>query len=370
MEMNILIDLSWIRKGNLYTGIAKYAYRFLEYIVKHHLEKHFILLLNGGVAENVKEMFPQEFRHIIVCNKKLLNIPKFQSLYIAREVKNVFETQKFDLIFCPHGDYVNRWQSKSKKITTIHDLQMQLDGRGLRLMIMKKRDDMLMKYSESIVTISNFSKEQIRMFYPWYTGELVSLGNSISFVDGYSPRLIEDDYILYVGRICKMKNIVTLIKAYASIKGSVKQKLVIVGTKNTYWEKEILPIIISEQIQERIILYQGITEKDLNSLYKFASLFVFPSLREGFGFPPLEAAAMGCPVICSTSDSLQEVTMGLLYYYEHPMNDKELAEKMMEVLDKYPDRTHLEKIAENYKAVYSVDVVGKRIYDYLISKIY
>ena len=44
MEMNILIDLSWIRKGNLYTGIAKYAYRFLEYIVKHHLEKHFILL--------------------------------------------------------------------------------------------------------------------------------------------------------------------------------------------------------------------------------------------------------------------------------------------------------------------------------------
>jgi hypothetical protein len=61
--------------------------------------------------------------------------------------------------------------------------------------------------------------------------------------------------------------------------------------------------------------------------------------------------------------------MGLLYYYEHPMNDKELAEKMMEVLDKYPDRTHLEKIAENYKAVYSVDVVGKRIYDYLISKI-
>ena len=314
-------------------------------------------------------MFTQEFLHIIVCNKKLLNIPKFQSLYIAREVKNVFETQKFDLIFCPHGDYVNRWQSKSKKITTIHDLQMQLDGRGLRLMIMKKRDDMLMKYSESIVTISNFSKVQIRMFYPWYTGELVSLGNSISFVDGYSPRLIEDDYILYVGRICKMKNIVTLIKAYASIKGSVKQKLVIVGTKNTYWEKEILPIIISEQIQERIILYQGITEKDLNSLYKFASLFVFPSLREGFGFPPLEAAAMGCPVICSTSDSLQEVTMGLLYYYEHPMNDKELAEKMMEVLDKYPDRTHLEKIAENYKAVYSVDVVGKRIYDYLISKI-
>lgn len=154
-----------------------------------------------------------------------------------------------------------------------------------------------------------------------------------------------------------------------ALRVAVKQKLVIVGTKNTYWEKEILPIIISEQIQERIILYQGITEKDLNSLYKFASLFVFPSLREGFGFPPLEAAAMGCPVICSTSDSLQEVTMGLLYYYEHPMNDKELAEKMMEVLDKYPDRTHLEKIAENYKAVYSVDVVGKRIYDYLISKI-
>lgn len=47
-----------------------------------------------GSSGKCKEMFPQEFRHIIVCNKKLLNIPKFQSLYIAREVKNVFETQK------------------------------------------------------------------------------------------------------------------------------------------------------------------------------------------------------------------------------------------------------------------------------------
>lgn len=367
--MNVLIDLSWIREGSIYTGIAKYSYRFLEYVVKHHFEKHFILLVNGGVVESIKEMFPQKFQYIIICNKKILKIPKLQSFYIAKEVKKIFETQKFDLIFCPHGDYVNRWQSKSKKVTTIHDLQTQLDSRGLKQVIIREKDDALMKHSDHIVTISEFSKRQIQLFYPWHSGELVSLGNSISFVDGYSPRLIEDDYILYVGRICKMKNIITLIKAYASIKGSVKQKLVIVGTKNRYWDTEILPIIISEQIQERIILYQGITEKDLNSLYKFASLFVFPSLREGFGSPPLEAAAMGCPVICSTSDSLPEVTMDLLYYYEHPMNDKELAEKITEVLDKYPDRTHLEKIAENYKAVYSVDVVGKRIYDYLISKI-
>lgn len=367
--MNILIDLSWIRQGNIYTGIAKYSYRFLEYIVKYHLEKHFVLLVNGGVVESIKEMFPQKFQYIIICNKEILKIPKLQSLYIAKEVKRIFETQKFDLIFCPHGDYVNRWQSKSKKVITIHDLQTQLDSRGLKLAIIRGKDDALMKYSDHIITISEFSKRQIQMFYPWYSGELVSLGNSISFVDGYSPRLIEDDYILYVGRICKMKNIITLIKAYARIKGSIKKKLVIVGVKNRYWETEILPIIISEQIQERIILCQDITEKDLNSLYKFASLFVFPSLREGFGSPPLEAAAMGCPIVCTTCDSLPEVTMGLLNYYENPMSDKELAEKMMEVLDKYPDRTYLEKIAEKYKAVYSIDVTGKRIYDYLISKI-
>lgn len=367
--MNVLIDLSWIKEGNIYTGIAKYAYRFLEYIVKYHLERDFVLLVNGGAVENIKAMFPQKFQYIIICNKRILKISKLQSLYIAKEVKRIFEMQKFDLIFCPHGDYVNRWQSKSKKVIAIHDLQMQLDCRGLRLMILKDRDDALIKHSDHIITISEFSKRQIQMFYPWYSGELVSLGNSISFVDGYSPRLVEDDYILYVGRICKMKNIITLIKAYARIKGSIKQKLVIVGAKNRYWETEILPIIISEQIQERIILCQDITEKDLNSLYKFASLFVFPSLREGFGSPPLEAAAMGCPVVCSASDSLPEVTMGLLNYYANPMNDKELAEKMTEVLDKYPNRTHLEKIAENYKAVYSVDVTGKRIYDYLISKI-
>ena len=58
MEMNILIDLSWIRKGNLYTGIAKYAYRFLEYIVKHHLEKTFHIITKRGSSGKCKRDVP------------------------------------------------------------------------------------------------------------------------------------------------------------------------------------------------------------------------------------------------------------------------------------------------------------------------
>ena len=129
--MNILIDLSWIRKDNLYTGIAKYSYRFLEYVEKYQLEKHFILLVNKGAEKGIKEMFSQEFRTIVICNKAFLGLPKFSSWHIAKEVKKIFEKQEFDLIFCPHGDYVNRWRAKSKKVTTIHDLQMQLDCRVL-----------------------------------------------------------------------------------------------------------------------------------------------------------------------------------------------------------------------------------------------
>lgn len=235
-------------------------------------------------------------------------------------------------------------------------------------MLWKYRDDFIMKNTDDVVTISAFSRNQIRMFYPWFEGEIINLGNSVSFVSECEDRLIDNDYILYVGRICKMKNIVTLMKAYALLNGTISHKLVIVGIKNKYWDKVIQPIIEEAGIQNDVIVRSDCTEQELNSLYKHASIFIQPSLREGFGFPPIEAAVMGCPVICSTCDSLPEVTQGKAIYYQSPMNASELATVIRNVLKSPPNKTELKQISSIYKDLYGIEIVGTRIYKYLMSK--
>ncbi len=72
---------------------------------------------------------------------------------------------------------------------------------------------------------------------------------------------------------------------------------------------------------------QNCSEADLTNYYRYADLFVFPSLREGFGSPPLEAAILKTPVLTSIKDSLGEVTRGLLYQLDDPCDEHEMASK-------------------------------------------
>ena len=238
----------------------------------------------------------------------------------------------------------------------------------MQLLLRKIVDDLVVKNSDDIVTISEFSKNEILKFYPSIENKVISLGNVVTYSQEYDLRYVEKNYILYVGRICEMKNIITLVKAFILISHKIPHKLVIVGQKNKYWEQKVYPLIINAGIENRVQLLCGISEKELNGLYKNSSLFVFPSLREGFGFPPIEAAYMEIPVLTTKCDSLPEVTMGLLNYYENPTDESELAQSILNILKEKKDAIELKKIASIYKRTYDVNVVSERIYAYIKNK--
>ncbi|MEE0194990.1 MAG: glycosyltransferase family 1 protein [Phocaeicola massiliensis] len=364
LQTMIIIDLSFIR-FNLYAGVSKYAYRLLDYIVEEGKSDDYILLLNIVSENKIREWYPQ-FKTISIGSQALLKYPMIRTIYLSYDFRRKVNQSGCQAVFCPWGNEITCLKVKPFKISVIHDLQLRLDTKGLLLKIHQIIDDTVVKNSDKIVTISEFSRSQILSFYPNVESKVISLGNSVLMYPDERERLFKDRYILYVGRICEMKNVMTLIKAYSLIHSQMSDcKLVVVGGRNNYWDNVIEPILKENNIQEKVNLVQNCSEADLTNYYRYADLFVFPSLREGFGSPPLEAAILKTPVLTSIKDSLGEVTRGLLYQLDDPCDEHEMASKMSEILTNPPSEENLEKIKDELLLHYSIQNVGKRICDYI-----
>ena len=93
-----------------------------------------------------------------------------------------------------------------------------------------------------------------------------------------------------------------------------------------------MEIIEKNNLGERIFFTGYVEDADIAAIYNLAKLFVFPSLYEGFGIPPLEAQACGCPVVCSNVASMPEVCGDSVIYFD-PCNVKEMRDKIQMVLN-------------------------------------
>lgn len=121
---------------------------------------------------------------------------------------------------------------------------------------------------------------------------------------GFNPS--SEPFVLAVGKISPRKNINVIIEAIARIKNSITHSLVVVGGNG--WEyKSVKEFVKKEGLEDRVHFLGYVTDEELHFLYKQASVFVYPSLFEGFGLTILEAMASGCPVITSNISCLPEI---------------------------------------------------------------
>lgn len=149
-------------------------------------------------------------------------------------------------------------------------------------------------------------------------------------------------YILYVGTIEPRKNVASLIKSFSMIKDDFSHKLIIVG-REYKGVAELKELAEAEGVQNRVEWKDRVEDDELVKLYGGASLFVWPSIYEGWGFPPQEAMACGAPVIVSNGGALPEVVGEAGFVIEFSSNDakerdadsdfvRKLADEMGEVL--------------------------------------
>jgi glycosyltransferase involved in cell wall biosynthesis len=124
------------------------------------------------------------------------------------------------------------------------------------------------------------------------------------------------------------KNLDRLLHAYAELPDSLRRDLSLVLVGPQGWGKNELG---EKKLKTGVMIFQYLDVRKLAMTYNLASVFIYPSLYEGFGLPPLEAMACGCPVIASNVASIPEVC-GDASYYVNPLDVQSIAEGLHKVL--------------------------------------
>jgi len=120
--------------------------------------------------------------------------------------------------------------------------------------------------------------------------------------------------VLYVGSRSAYKNFLALLRAFAATGTTRGMRLLVAGGGR--WSAGERETIVALRLQGRVALLPRVEEEHLGKLYRGAALFVYPSLYEGFGLPPLEAMSAGCPVLVSRSSALPEVCGEAAHYFD------------------------------------------------------
>jgi glycosyltransferase involved in cell wall biosynthesis len=253
--------------------------------------------------------------------------------------KNEFRKKKFDIFEGFHLPFMK--PSSGIKFLTIHDIRGMLPSSKLSEKILHKLSlAKAINDTDHIITVSQAMRQEILKFFPeislsviyngidLYNRENISEEELIKFQKKHN---INDKFILAVGHIETRKNYTRLIQAFSILKNKgFDYKLIIIG--NDSGEKSKLQLLINQlNLQEQVNFLSGLSDSEVLCAYKLCSLFVFPSLYEGFGIPILEAMAASRPIVLSDLPVFREITQNSGVYFD-PENIKSIVNSIEMVL--------------------------------------
>lgn len=348
--MNIGIDIRSLLERER-SGVGEYTYQLLNAIFSIDKENHYFLFYNSW--KKVNHLLPTEWKDLPNVNfcgfnwsNKLLNFC-LKFLYWPK-IDRMMQ-QKIDLFFIPNLNFISL-SHRVKKIITVHDLSFErypgFFSWKRRLWHQFVNPKKLICSCDKIIAVSENTKRDLTELYNVapekikviYSGVMQESGivRQESRIEEIKKRYnLPENFILFLGTLEPRKNIEGLIRAFELLnqKSNVKNqnyKLVIVGPRGWGYQN-ILKKIKQSSLRDDIKLINYILPEEKFAFYKLAKLFVYSSFYEGFGFPPMEAAAAGTPVIISAVSSLPEI-MGEAALMVDPYNLAEIARTMEQCL--------------------------------------
>jgi glycosyltransferase involved in cell wall biosynthesis len=197
--------------------------------------------------------------------------------------------------------------------------------------------------AKRILSISEYTKrdlvecygidpDKIDVIYWGVSDRFVPMTNHAGLEAVRNKYRLPAEYMLYVGKVEARKNISRLIQAYHVLKqqSDIRHKLVVAG-KWSYLNADVTETVNRLQLHEDVIFLREFDRLDLPAIYNGAAVFVFPSLLEAFGIPPIEAMACGVPVVVSRQTAIPEI-VGEAGVYVDPMDPKSIANGLYSAL--------------------------------------
>ncbi|MBU0596790.1 glycosyltransferase family 4 protein [Patescibacteria group bacterium] len=347
--MNIAVDTRVLMNPTR-TGVGEYTYELLNALFKIDKQNQYYLFYNSSkdVSKNV-QLWDQENVHYVSTRwpNKIFNL--FQKFFKYPKLDSLVK-QDLDAWFSPNLNFTVI-SKKTKYILTIHDLSFEilpecfsLKRRMWHKIINPKkqceRADLILTPSENtkrdVVELYDVEESKVSFVRPGLCsnfGKLETLqfgGQAGNWKRQVKQKYnLPDKFILFLGTIEPRKNIEGIIEAFEKANSiNNHYSLIIAGAKG--WKYDIIMDKIEKTPGVRYLGFLDESEKQ--ALYELASLFVYPSLYEGFGFPVLEAMACGTPVLTSNRTSLPEVA-GNKAFLVNPHNTSEIASGMEMLLN-------------------------------------
>lgn len=369
--------LSWIIDRQR-TGVDNYLYYLLKTMIKMGKFREMFLIHHIKTNDYVYE----------AANDII--IPKVPSrLTYPIGLPYIIKKSKIDILHVPlHWPLQITpffFNFNIKKVLTIHDLTPLLfpethTKENLKwwvssLNLIKNRTDVLIADSlhtkNDCINYLNIPAKKIKVIHLAADSIFKSYEDKEEILGDLKRKYcLKSSFILFVGTLEKRKNIPNLIRAFHKLKKrGIEHKLIIIGGKG--WKYDDIFNTVNELNLKKDVLFMGyVPNEDLVKFYNAADLFVYPSLYEGFGLPPLEAMACGCPVITSNTSSLPEV-VGDAGITIDPHNCNALADAMYEILTKDSLRLKLSDKSLKRAKMFSWEKTARetwKIYEEVIEK--
>jgi glycosyltransferase involved in cell wall biosynthesis len=320
--MKIVIDA---RESGSSTG--RYIDKLVEYLHKIGPKHKITVLTKKKRVDFMKGIAPK----FTVLSTRVKEFTFAEQTKLLKQIKE----QEADLVFFPAAQQPILY--RGKVVTTIQDLttvRFRNPAKNWLVFTVKRWvyvwvNKIVGRKSKLLITPTEFVKDDFARFAKINSRKItVTHESADKITDKPEPfeELQDKQFIMYVGRPTPHKNLDRLIEAFALLRQSHPQlRLVLVGKKDSLY-RQLEKSVTSKGIKN-VIFTDFVSEGQLRWLYENTAAYVFPSLSEGFGLPPMEAMHHGAPVVSSNATCLPEVYQDAVLYFD-PLDVEDMAAKI------------------------------------------
>lgn len=321
----ISIDLRMLNAS----GIGTYLRNIIPYILNAFPCVNFNLL--GKISEIEQQSWARR--------KNVSLIDCQSSIYTIAEQFELFKKtpKETTLFWSPHYNIPLFY--RGKLLVTVHDVfhlaKPEFIGGMHKILYAKGMFSALKHKADTVLCVSHFTAKEFDKLVGNVNNNVLVVYNGVDKIwfeikKNFKPH--NKPYFLYVGNVKPHKNLISLLRAFKLISHSIPHDILIVGKKDGFITEDNKLNYEAQFLKERVYFTGYVNEELLHQYFLHASALVFPSLYEGFGFPPLEAMACGCPVIVSDAASLPEVCGDAALYCD-PYSAEDIAKKVQLLIE-------------------------------------